>query len=135
MWLLFLTICTATGFAQLYVADLKTESLTNPYGIDAAQPRFSWLLHSDKRNVMQSAYEIRVTVDKDIIWESGKVVSDQSVYIPFGGKPLQSDTKYNWQVKVWDNYGAASSWSKPAFFQTALLNKGDWKAKWISPDM
>ncbi len=101
---LFLFIAyTAIGFSQLQVADLKTENLLNPTGLDVIHPRFSWKLQSAKRNVMQQAYEIKVSLGKAIVWHSGKVSSDQSLYVPFGGSSLLSNMKYTWQVKVWDN--------------------------------
>lgn len=126
---LFFVIC----FSQVTVKNLLCENLSNPVGIDAAQPRFSWQLSSEKRNVKQTAYEIKVAAENELVWSSGKVNTDQSVQIVFGGKNLQSGKKYNWQVKVWDNTGKASAWSNQAIFQTALLNLADWKAKWITP--
>ena len=47
--------------AQAKVQNVLTENRTNPLGMDAAQPRFSWQLSSAKGNVIQSAYEIRIT--------------------------------------------------------------------------
>ena len=46
--------------AQSTVSALTIENLTNPSGIDLANPRFSWKLSSNKRNTVQTAYEIRV---------------------------------------------------------------------------
>lgn len=120
-------------FSQVKLQALLTENLTNPIGIDIQQPRFSWQLVSAKRNVAQSAYEIKVVSGKSSVWNSGKVTSDQSVHIRYGGTALQSGEKYNWQVRVWDNVGKVSAWSPVAFFQTALFNLSDWKAKWIEP--
>ena len=120
--------------AQLKVQNLLTENLSNPIGIDVTQPRFSWQMASDKRNTLQTAYEIKLSSGKKQVWSSGKTASDQSVHVPYGGAPLQSATKYQWQVKVWDNKGGVSAWSAPATFQMALLNKEDWKAKWIEAD-
>ncbi|MBS1610728.1 MAG: glycoside hydrolase family 78 protein, partial [Bacteroidetes bacterium] len=120
-------------FSQVKLQALLTENLTNPIGIDIQQPRFSWQLVSAKRNVAQSAYEIKVVSGKSSVWNSGKVTSDQSVHIRYGGTALQSGKKYNWQVRVWDNGGKVSAWSPVAFFQTALFNLSDWKAKWIEP--
>jgi alpha-L-rhamnosidase len=105
--------------------------MPDPIGIDAAQPRFSWQLTGNQRNLLQSAYEIKVTAGKKIQWSSGKVSSDQSVMVSYGGDPLSSAAKYTWQVRAWDNNGKASAWSAPASFQTGFLNKSDWKAKWI----
>lgn len=124
---------TTKIFSQLTITNLVTENRINPIGIDATQPRFSWQLNSDKRNTMQTAYEIKITSGKQTIWSSGKVNDDSSVHVVYKGSPLQSNTKYTWQVRVWDNYNDASNWSEPAFFQTALFNTSDWKAKWIEP--
>jgi alpha-L-rhamnosidase len=125
-------------FAQLRVTNLLCENLSNPVAIDVTQPRFSWQLVSDKRNLMQTAYEIRIgnnsssEKNKNIIWNSGKIDSDSSVHVIYKGPALQSGTKYFWQVRVWDNYGKSAS-SEPATFQIALLNSADWKANWIEP--
>ncbi len=117
--------------AQVKVQNLLTENLSDPIGIDSPQPRFSWQLFSDQRNVLQTAYEIKVSSGKKNTWSSGKILSGESVQVAYKGSQLQSGTKYNWQVRVWDNKGKVSAWSKPAIFQMALLHKEDWKAKWI----
>ncbi len=124
--------------AQVVVTNLLCENLTNPLGIDKAKPRFSWQLVSDKRNIMQSAYEIKVAKslealekDSDLIWHSGKIISDQSVHLKYEGAPLLSGEKHFWQVRVWDDSEKPSRWSAPAYFQTGLLSSNDWEAKWI----
>ncbi|HEY2348038.1 MAG TPA: alpha-L-rhamnosidase N-terminal domain-containing protein, partial [Puia sp.] len=124
------------GFAQLTVKNLRCENRLNPAGLDIPAPRFGWQLVSDKRNLMQTAYEIRVTnkSGKEIFWNSGKQVSDQSLYIPYAGRPLLSAETYYWQVRIWDNMGNHSGWSEPAFWQMGLLHADDWKAKWIESE-
>jgi alpha-L-rhamnosidase len=117
--------------AQTQVTNLLCENKVNPIGLDATQPEFSWQLVSDKRNVMQTAYEIKVMTGKKTIWNSGKVDSDSSVHVLYKGASFQPGEKYFWQVKVWDNSGKTSAWSKHAFFQIGLLNENNWKAKWI----
>jgi alpha-L-rhamnosidase len=129
LWLVIF-IATVTN-AQVKVQYLLCENQTNPLGLDVQQPRFSWQLVSDQRNVSQTAFEIIVSSGKGTAWKSGKIMSGQSVHIPYGGTTLQSGKKYTWEVRVWDNNGKPSPWSEPAFFQTALLNTSDWKAKWI----
>ena len=131
--LLFFLMTATTGHTQLKVSTLLTENRIDPIGLDVANPRFSWQLISEKRNVMQTAYEIKLSEGKQTVWNSGKILSDSSVYVTYKGKPLQSGKKYQWQVRVWDNYNEASAWSEHAFLQTALLNVADWKAKWIEP--
>lgn len=131
--LLIFQLMTLVCFSQLTVSNLLCENLSDPPGIDVAAPRFSWQLSADRRNVRQTAYEIKVSAGKQIFWNSGKINADQSVQIEYGGKNLQSGKKYSWQVRVWDNTGVVSAWSSVASFQMALLNATDWKAKWITP--
>jgi alpha-L-rhamnosidase len=125
--------------AQVSVQRLKTESLTNPVGLDVMQPHFSWELVSDKRNVLQNAYEIKLSDDKSsltkskVLWQTGKISSEQSILVAYQGPSLIAGKRYYWQVRVWDNSNKASAWSAPASFQMGLLQAADWKASWISP--
>lgn len=128
-----LLIFSFNGHSQLKVQNLLTENKLNPIGLDVTNPRFSWQLLSDRRNVKQTAYEIIVMHYKTIVWNSNKVRSDQSVHIPYSGIILQSGNKYSWQVRIWDNNNSVSEWNKKGLFQMALLNTSDWKAKWIEP--
>lgn len=138
LWMLFLS-CTAV-FSQVKLQDLTVENLSRPVGLDVQQPRFSWKLLSDKRNTMQSAYEIWVAESadalargKNLAWNSGKVTSGQSVYILYNGKALEPDKRYYWKVRVWDQAGKASQWSSNENWHTAFFSESDWKAKWITP--
>src|ERR1700690_3751490 len=83
--------------SQVIVKNLLTENRTNPIGIDAVKPRFSWQLFSDKRNVLQTAYEIKLLFGKEMYWTSGKIDSDQSVQVSYAGMELQSGETYSWQ--------------------------------------
>ncbi|HPS55948.1 MAG TPA: family 78 glycoside hydrolase catalytic domain, partial [Sedimentisphaerales bacterium] len=105
------------------------------------QPRLSWTLASDKRNQMQSAYQIIVAsseekLNKNIgdVWDSGKVISDINCNITYQGQTLSSDTKYFWKIKVWDADGGESQWSKPVCWSMGLLNDSEKTAKWIGYD-
>ena len=130
------------AWAQVSVQQPRIENLHNPIGLDVAQPRFGWQLFADRRQVLQTAYEIRVagrpadlTAGKKLVWTSGKIASDASIWVPYGGPALRSGQKYWWQVRVWDNAGAVSRWSEPACWQMGLLNAADWQAQWIAPSM
>jgi alpha-L-rhamnosidase len=135
--IIFLFIALIAGlacYAQIKVQHLLTENQVDPISIDALSPRFSWQLSTgNKRDVVQTAYEIKVKNSRKLVWNSGKVISDQSVYIPYKGEKLLPGQKYNWQVRVWDNTGKASGWSEVASWQMGLLTPADWKAKWITP--
>ncbi|MEY3241591.1 MAG: hypothetical protein RIR11_3030 [Bacteroidota bacterium] len=133
--ILFFALCAQFLLAQITVTHLRTENRENPIGLDLTIPRFSWQILSNKRNTTQSHYEIRVAKDanfKNISWTTGKNMSNQSLYIPYSGTPLSSNTIYYWQVRIWDNKGVASDWSKTATWHTGFLNPTDWKANWIS---
>lgn len=127
-----------TNLRAISINDLSCEHKTNPMGIDKAQPRLSWKLTGDQKGLLQTAYHIRVATDekfsrKSLVWDSGKVSSDQSVLVPYAGEPLVSGQRYYWQVKVWDNQGGESEWSAPAFWETGLLTTDNWTADWIEP--
>ena len=133
---LFSGVC----FGQVKVEHLLTENQVDPISIDASAPRFSWqLIAGDKRGIMQTAYEIKVIRYSSLkkgrrtVWEPGKTISAESVYIPYEGEALKSGQKYYWQVRIWDNFGKASDWSEIAAFQMGMLSPADWKAKWITP--
>jgi len=122
-------------------AALRCEYLTNPLGIDVRIPRLSWILQSSQRAQKQTAYQIlvddndeKLKQNKGDLWDTGKVSSDQSVHVAYAGKPLQSQMRCCWKVRVWDKNGTASAWSKPAMWSMGLLNNADWTARWIGAD-
>lgn len=124
------------------VNDLRTDYRENPVGIDTRIPRLSWEMASNERGEIQTAYQIKAAYteaalksEKNLLWNTGKVLSDQSNQIDFPDKNLQSRQRVYWQVKVWDQKKKASPWSKTAFFETGFLNTSDWKASWIEPDL
>ncbi len=125
---------------QVNITNLKCEYQVNPLGVDIAKPRFSWISESNQRGIKQAAYELFVSsslkkLNENIpdVWDSKKILSDQSIQIIYEGKPLVSNQKYFWKVKVWDQNGG-SHMSDVAFWTTGLLCESDWKAKWIGLD-
>ncbi len=106
---------------------ISCELQKNPIGIDEAYPRFRWKLESDREQVWQTAYEIRV----DGMWSSGKVDSHENLDIIYQGAPLQPFTQYQYAIRVWDNYGEISDWCA-GNFETGLMNPHNWDAQWIT---
>src|SRR5260370_11527994 len=117
---------------------LKCEYLANPLGIDARQPRFSWVLEHTDCCKKQSAYEILVATRPEILkqdrgdqWDSGKVLSEESTQLVYAGKPLESGHAYYWKVRYWDSPGNASPYSRGAQFEMGQLSREEWKGSWI----
>jgi alpha-L-rhamnosidase len=125
----------------LQVDNLRCDYLAAPLGIDVVEPRLSWQIQSsqpDARDLRQTAYQVMVAgtaanLDKSQgdLWDSGRVASDQSTHVVYHGKPLTSRMACYWKVRVWDQNGRASDWSKPSTWTMGLLNPSDWKAQWI----
>ena len=107
--------------------DLTVEYQKNPVGI-SGNPGFSWKLDSDKENTFQTGYQIVV----EDVWNSGRVDSNQSICVEYGGQPLQAKTHYTVRVKVWDNHGSESDWLY-GYFETGLLHSQLWQARWLEP--
>lgn len=124
--------------AQIKPMGLRCEYRTNPLNVDVEKPRLSWMIESKERGVVQTGYEILVATSEKMLnqnrgdlWESGKVSTDQSNQIPYSGKPLGTRTTCYWKVRVWDNHGHTSAFSKPSIWRMGLLSQADWKARWI----
>ena len=149
MWLNRITWCTVIVsmfcssnnlcFAQSVpsITGLRCEYKVNPIGIDVDKPRLSWKIQSSERGVMQAAYQIRaadnaesLATEKKLLWDSGKVVSEQSIHVVYAGPELKSRQRVYWQVRIWNNHGLKSEWSEAAFWEMGLL---EWLAHVIIP--
>ena len=140
-----LSFLVGPGFAHgeaIQADNLRCEYLSNPMGIDSAQPRLSWIIQSHERGQRQTAYQVLVASSpaaleqgQGDVWDSGKVASDETAHIVYAGRPLASRQVCHWKVKAWDRDGQASGWSKPARWEMGLLKPGDWSAQWIAAEM
>jgi hypothetical protein len=113
---------------------LKCEYQVDPLGVDAERPRLSWTLESGRNGARQTAFQIRVGsgAGKTDLWDTGRVASTDTVNIPYAGTPLASSQRVTWSVRVWDENGKPSAWSRPAAWTMGLLCTEDWQAKWIT---
>ncbi len=124
---------------SVIVKGLRCGGQVDPVGVDQATPSFAWRLSSRRRGVAQSAYQLLVASAPNLLqsgtpdlWDSGRVESELSQGIDYGGRPLRSTHRYYWTVRVWDEQGQVTAWSQPATVVTGLLTTADWQAKWIA---
>lgn len=130
--------CSRDAGRNLTVQELRCNNLSDPGG-SGPDPVFSWILSSPLRGVSQNAYQILMAEnagdlksEERCIWNSGRVVSGESVRVAYAGPELKPATKYFWKVRAWDNRDNPSGWSRPAFFITGLFDGDDWEgAEWI----
>src|SRR5690606_34681039 len=109
---------------------LSCEHVTNPLGLDVRWPRLNWKMDATHRGVRQTAYHILVAQTparleaavagqaKDgVLWDTGKVISADSVLVPYAGAALQPGQRCHWCVRVWDENDAVSPWSETAWWE------------------
>ena len=121
------------------VMDLRCEYLDDPLGIDVRQPRLSWRLQAQRQGQKQTAYQVlvartreRLNRNQGDLWDTGKVLSDQSTHVEYGGAPLPSRMKCYWKVRIWDKDNKVSPFSDRAIWEMGLLEPSDWRAQWIA---
>jgi alpha-L-rhamnosidase len=120
----------------LEMARLTTEYAERLLGTDVERPRLGWVLSAEGHGARQTGYRLQVATTAagfapPDIWDSGRVESDASVGVEYGGPALQPRTRYFWRVKVWDGAGHESAWSEPTWFETALRDPSEWTGVWI----
>ena len=133
---------TLLAQANVEAGNLQTEYKSNPLGLEVKKPRMFWKVISNDRNVLQTAYQIKASTSRkglesgiNLLWKTKKIKSDQSTHVEYNGPELKSGQRVYWQVRVWDNKGNVSDWSKIASWEMGLMNPSDWKASWIEPDI
>lgn len=117
------------------LVNLQTEYATTPLGLDIERPAFSWQMQSAVKGVYQQAYRVLVLDAKGAkVWDSQKVMSENSLGIGYGGAKLMPRTKYRWQLEVWDQRGSrhrASSWFETGLLDTTAAQSAWDDAQWI----
>ncbi len=137
-------LLTALAITMMASIDIHAETLRafrvnrmeNPTGI-MRNAQFGWQIESKKHNVRQTAYHILVatspqgltTDSKELLWDSERVESDETVQVPYQGRKLPRQRDIYWQVTVWLSTGECLK-SPVQKFITGL-NMADWQAEWI----
>jgi len=114
------------------VKDFKISYCKNPVGLDEI-PRFSWKIESSAKNVMQSAYRLQVRTGTEVVWDTDKVVSAQSIGIHYEGIELTALTPYQVSLTVWSSND--EQWEERGEFETGLLGQDNWRAEWITHEL
>ena len=112
--------------------------MKEPVGI-VRTAQFSWQTVSQKPNVQQMAYRVLVAASEDdlkaernLLWDSERMNSDESINIPYQGRRLPYQSKVFWQVEAWLNTGEHLK-SPVQSFLTGL-KQFDANAQWIGKD-
>ncbi len=137
---LLLAGATATAEA-LTVTDradpvLTVEDRVDPIGVGDPTPEFAWRWPGVS---IQRAYQVQVAsaaerLDAPDLWDSGRVESGSSAFVPYAGAPLRSRQQASWRVRTWDAKGPGP-WSRAARFEMGLLDDADWAgARWMWGD-
>jgi len=129
-----LAILLARPLLALTPIDLMCGLLAKPgwVAVTDPAPQFSWRFKDGRPGDYQVAYQLQAATstsflraDAPDLWDSGKVFSPQSLFIPYEGKPLPTNATVCWRVRVWDRRNRASAWSQNVSFMTALELDGD----------
>ena len=110
--------------------DIKVEYLKEPLGIDILRPRFDW---NCQGGIRQSAYAILCTDNGEVLWDSGKVISERMSHIVYEGKELKSRQRVDVKISLWDENDRQGE-ETSTFFEMGLLKPEDFSAKWIAGD-
>jgi alpha-L-rhamnosidase len=127
--LLGMAMLVAHVAGALTPTELMCDLLTKPGWVPVpdAHPQFSWCFKDGEQGDCQTAYQIQVAnttagfrADNPDLWDSGKVLSGQSLFVTYAGKPLPPNETVCWRVRVWDRNGRAGEWSQNVSFLTAV---------------
>ena len=127
-------VCMAVPAFALVPTGLMCGLLAKPgwVAVTDPSPQFSWCFKDGRQGDFQTAYQVQVATSTSSmragapdLWDSGKVVSGQSLFIRYEGKPLPTNQSVCWRVRVWDSRGREGAWSQSVSFLTALELDGD----------
>ncbi|MCX6225763.1 MAG: family 78 glycoside hydrolase catalytic domain [Bacteroidia bacterium] len=108
--------CISSG--HFSVDQLYCNNRINPIGVDGI-PEFRWTVVSDMNGAEVTGYEIRMGNKKTLSLEDVKTIR------------FDEGKRYEWQVRVKDQKGKFSAWSKKAWFVAGIPDSGWAAAKWI----
>ncbi|KAF5577325.1 alfa-L-rhamnosidase [Fusarium pseudoanthophilum] len=121
------------------VVDVRFEHYRSPntLGVHEHKPRISWRLSNAPSGFEQQAYELRlekVDGQKIHVVCTSQVESSESHLVPWpADESLASRQRYTVSIRVRGKGETCfSNWSEQAWLETGLLQRSDWKGKFIS---
>lgn len=105
---------------QIVPVHLRTEYLCNPIGLATISPRFTWEYSGKDSLFIPSKYVIKIGTSPDKL----NIYDNNCTLLP--------ETRYYWNVTVWDQDGKKCQTSEVASFELAKISDDDWNAKWIT---
>ena len=123
----------------MFISKMLCELLENPLSVDRKTPQLGWMFSPTQTEIgkFQTAYHLLVASTPEILsqnqgdlWDTGKIESDQSIFIKYRGKELLSRHQYFWKVKFWDEQKLESEWSQMATWTMGIFPE-NWNGQWI----
>ena len=120
----------------LSVEKLQNLNKHKLFSTDNPNPTFSWTVAHTERAARQTAFQVIVATDqnlKNVIWDSGKVFSQDKTSLKYAGPPLKTAQTYFWRVMWWDHKGEVAVSEETGHFLVGVLDPKQWEeAKWIA---
>lgn len=116
---------------KLYPFDLQVNFQKEPLLNENEDIYFSWKLASQKYSLKQKAYQLLVFQgngkgEAPCVWDSGLVLSDNTINIRYLGEPLQQESVYHWHLKVTANDDNLVEIAGGKFYTSCDWQQVDW---------
>lgn len=111
------------------VEQIRIEHRVMPIGLDETSPSISWELHSDEKELTQTAYRLQIQAEEgELVYDSQEQQSDEQLVV-VSTLALSPFTKYLVMVEVQLSNGERVSGE--SFFETGILDATQFKGQWI----
>ena len=122
--------------SDLTVLPVTVEHHREPFGIGEPRPRLSWQIRTEAPGWRQAAYEIEIEPLGGPAWSSGRVDSADSILQEWDAPPLASRERRAVRARVWgDADTEPSAWSEDTVVEAGLLDRSDWSAQLVQPEL
>lgn len=138
--LLSMAAITACDNDGVTVAGMRCEYAAEPQAVDTETVRFTWHYEAETGSsaFRQRAAEIRIAETEEALADAGRCtavsgrVKSGRPFVEMSTAALAPDTRYCWQVRVYDRMGRETACSPAAWFSTGKLHGQKWQAEWIT---